>query len=114
RMSPAMDEAIQETDRRRKIQMAYNEANGITPQTIMKNVRSLLDREKEHKKQGELKNIEVLKARSEEHTSELQSRENLVCRLLLDSTATAIVTLSLHDALPISDVAGDGRGNSGN
>src|SRR5690606_40269706 len=26
----------------------------------------------------------VLKARSEEHTSELQSRENLVCRLLLE------------------------------
>src|SRR5690606_42037368 len=27
---------------------------------------------------------EVLAARSEEHTSELQSRENLVCRLLLE------------------------------
>src|SRR5690606_41350956 len=27
---------------------------------------------------------EVLKLRSEEHTSELQSRENLVCRLLLE------------------------------
>src|SRR5690606_41987971 len=27
---------------------------------------------------------EVLKPRSEEHTSELQSRENLVCRLLLE------------------------------
>src|SRR5690606_40267942 len=27
---------------------------------------------------------ETLKARSEEHTSELQSRENLVCRLLLE------------------------------
>src|SRR5690606_41366164 len=27
---------------------------------------------------------EVLGARSEEHTSELQSRENLVCRLLLE------------------------------
>src|SRR5690606_41852277 len=27
-------------------------------------------------------------ARSEEHTSELQSRENLVCRLLLDKTKT--------------------------
>src|SRR5690606_39641703 len=26
----------------------------------------------------------IIKARSEEHTSELQSRENLVCRLLLE------------------------------
>src|SRR5690606_21482491 len=39
--------------------------------------------------------------RSEEHTSELQSRENLVCRLLLDTATTEIYTLSLHDALPI-------------
>src|SRR5690606_15705811 len=44
----------------------------------------------------------VCKIRSEEHTSELQSRENLVCRLLLDTAATHIYTLSLHDALPIS------------
>src|SRR5436309_4667558 len=28
--------------------------------------------------------IYVIRARSEEHTSELQSRENLVCRLLLE------------------------------
>src|SRR5690242_9635631 len=40
--------------------------------------------------------------RSEEHTSELQSHVNLVCRLLLDSATTATYTLSLHDALPIS------------
>src|SRR5699024_7709780 len=39
--------------------------------------------------------------RSEEHTSELQSRFDLVCRLLLDSTTSTIYTLSLHDALPI-------------
>src|SRR5690242_8568656 len=39
--------------------------------------------------------------RSEEHTSELQSRVNLVCRLLLAPSTTALYTLSLHDALPI-------------
>src|SRR5690606_32146267 len=38
-------------------------------------------------------------ARSEEHTSELQSREKLVCRLLL--AAACCSALSLHDALPI-------------
>src|SRR5690606_18406388 len=31
----------------------------------------------------------VFPARSEEHTSELQSRENLVCRLLLEKTNSA-------------------------
>src|SRR5689334_4638717 len=40
-------------------------------------------------------------ARSEEHTSELQSQFHLVCRLLLDPSTTEIYTLSLHDALPI-------------
>src|SRR5438445_360709 len=39
--------------------------------------------------------------RSEEHTSELQSRQYLVCRLLLDLTPNDVYTLSLHDALPI-------------
>src|SRR5688572_14965676 len=43
-------------------------------------------------------------SRSEEHTSELQSQSNLVCRLLLDAATTGIYTLSLHDALPISPV----------
>src|ERR1039458_10392877 len=40
-------------------------------------------------------------SRSEEHTSELQSLRHLVCRLLLDTAAAEIYTLSLHDALPI-------------
>src|SRR5437773_1160480 len=39
-------------------------------------------------------------ARSEEHTSELQSHHDLVCRLLL--SRTQIHPPSLHDALPIS------------
>src|SRR5690625_5301362 len=39
--------------------------------------------------------------RSEEHTSELQSRGHLVCRLLLDTSPTKFYPLSLHDALPI-------------
>src|SRR5437879_5810965 len=41
-------------------------------------------------------------ARSEEHTSELQSPMYLVCRLLLDTATPRTSTLSLHDALPIS------------
>src|SRR5438270_446762 len=45
-----------------------------------------------------------VRPRSEEHTSELQSQSNLVCRLLLGTPPTQIYTLSLHDALPISPV----------
>src|SRR5690606_40827405 len=39
------------------------------------------DRGADHTEQGEVR-------RSEEHTSELQSRENLVCRLLLEKKKT--------------------------
>src|SRR5437867_1539767 len=42
-----------------------------------------------------------LALRSEEHTSELQSPYDLVCRLLLATSTSAPHTLSLHDALPI-------------
>src|SRR5436309_1805846 len=51
--------------------------------------------------------------RSEEHTSELQSRENLVCRLLLGSATTDLYSLSLHDALPISPEPSGPRGSRG-
>src|SRR5947208_3652265 len=48
--------------------------------------------------------------RSEEHTSELQSPDHLVCRLLLDPSTLEIYTLSLHDALPICGSATSGTG----
>jgi excinuclease ABC subunit B len=39
----SMQACIDETDRRRKIQEAYNIANGITPQTVRKGLRSILE-----------------------------------------------------------------------
>jgi len=42
-ISEAMGKAISETDRRRKIQREYNEANGITPKTIEKAIRSVIE-----------------------------------------------------------------------
>ena len=41
-MTDSMKRAIGETNRRRRIQMAYNEDHGITPQTIVKEVRDLI------------------------------------------------------------------------
>ena len=38
----SMERAIRETERRRKIQNAYNEKNGIVPQTIRKEVRDVI------------------------------------------------------------------------
>src|SRR3712207_8070956 len=51
-----------------------------------------------HREQQFIKSQECM-LRSEEHTSELQSRQYLVCRLLLEKKQTiiiALVLLSLH------------------
>jgi excinuclease ABC subunit B len=42
----SMQRAIDETNRRRRVQMEYNETHGITPQTIVKAVREVVRAEK--------------------------------------------------------------------
>ena len=48
-ISEAMDKAIKETARRREIQMKYNEENGITPRTIIKDIKEVVSNEVENK-----------------------------------------------------------------
>lgn len=42
-ISDAMGKAIRETDRRRAVQLAYNKEHGITPRTIEKSVRAVIE-----------------------------------------------------------------------
>ncbi len=42
-VTPSMERAISETNRRRAIQMRYNEEHGITPKTIIKDVRDVIE-----------------------------------------------------------------------
>ena len=42
KMTQSMDQAILETNRRRKIQEEYNRVHGITPQTVKKSVRNIM------------------------------------------------------------------------
>ena len=63
RMSDAMEKAIKETQRRRKIQNEYNIAHGITPKSINKAIENILDREEDEKKNAEKQEIDVRKSR---------------------------------------------------
>ncbi len=59
--SPAMDSAIKETERRRSIQQKFNEENGITPKTIEKAVREVIEATKSIEEKEEKKPIEMTK-----------------------------------------------------
>ncbi|MBC7289303.1 MAG: UvrB/UvrC motif-containing protein, partial [Armatimonadetes bacterium] len=50
RITDSMREAIEECERRRRKQIAYNEQHGITPQTVRKAVREVVRAETERKK----------------------------------------------------------------
>jgi len=52
-VTPSMERAITETNRRREIQMAYNTAHGIVPQTIIKDVREILEISSSADKKGQ-------------------------------------------------------------
>ncbi len=53
KMTVSMQNAISETERRRKIQTDYNTAHGIVPKTVKKDVRDVIEISVKNKKNGE-------------------------------------------------------------
>ncbi len=60
-MTGSMHRAIDETERRRAMQMAYNEAHGITPQTIIKETYSMIEITKPVKNTETISHAEAVK-----------------------------------------------------
>lgn len=93
-MTDSMKEAIEETNRRRTLQQAYNEEHGITPQTIRKSVRDLIsiskkvaaeemnfERDPEAMDKGELKKlIDQVEKKMKKAAAELNFEEAATLR----------------------------------
>ena len=77
KITGSMERAIFETNRRRKIQSEYNLANGITPKTIVKGVRDLIDigMRDEDKPGKKKKNIAKMSKKEREEQIERLTKE---------------------------------------
>ena len=93
-VTPSMDRAISETERRREKQDAFNKAHGITPRTVIKSVRDLLEisaegEEKEKKrKQKELP--QMTKQQRMEKIAALEKQMKEAAKLLEFEVAAAL------------------------
>ena len=82
-VTPSMEAALVETDRRRQIQSAYNEAHGITPQTIRKDVRDVLEISAGAGKNGKnARGMRLTRAEREELIRQLTKEMKNASRLL--------------------------------
>ena len=75
RMTESMKKAIGETERRRTKQIAHNEAHGITPRSIVKKVRDLIDGVYSEKTGKEMAKLELERAKVEDMSEKDIARE---------------------------------------
>ncbi|MEY8762533.1 MULTISPECIES: excinuclease ABC subunit UvrB [Clostridium] len=75
-ITDSMHRAISETERRRKIQMAYNKKNGITPTTIHKGIREVIESTMVSEKKEEYSSLkEAVKADNEKIDKLIEVRQ---------------------------------------
>jgi len=92
-MTPAMKMAIEETERRRAKQVAYNEKHGITPQTIIKSIRRGIE--------GELKAKRT--AREAIRTNEPEVEMAALIQTMQDEMLSAAQDLDFEKAAMLRD-----------
>jgi excinuclease ABC subunit B len=75
RVTESMKKAIGETERRRAKQIAYNELNGITPRSIVKRVRDLIDGVYSEKASKEMEKQELQRAMTQDMSEKDVAKE---------------------------------------
>jgi excinuclease ABC subunit B len=75
RMTDSMRRALDETERRRARQIAHNEAHGITPRSIVKQVRDLIDGVYSEKTSKEMEKQELQRVLSQDMSEKDVAKE---------------------------------------
>ena len=81
-VTPSMERAISETNRRRAIQMAYNEAHGIVPKTIIKDVRGVIEITSHNKKGNKTSAKQLSRAERQQRIEQLTKEMKAAAKLL--------------------------------
>ena len=81
-LTPSMRACIDETNRRREKQMAYNEANGIVPRTIIKSVRDLLEISSDTSNVTKTKGVKMTTREKNELIEQLEAKMKKAAQML--------------------------------
>ena len=81
-VTPSMERATTETNRRRAIQMAYNEAHGIVPKTIIKDVREVIEITSHSKKGSKPATKQLSRAERQQRIEQLTKEMKAAAKLL--------------------------------
>ena len=81
-ITPSMRRAMAETERRRAKQDAYNKANGITPQTVIKSVRDVIDLSNNETKEYDINEKQLTKLQRMELIAKLEQQMKEAAKML--------------------------------
>ncbi len=81
-ITPSMRACIDETERRRAKQIAYNKAHGIVPKTIIKSVRDLIEISAAPESGPKAKGVKMTERERKERIQELESKMRKAAQML--------------------------------
>ena len=99
RITGSMDRAINETKRRRTLQMKYNEEHGIVPKTITKDIRAVIEATKTFEEEKQITSKETKKL--------TKSEKNKLIKKYKEEMLDAAKNLQFERAAELRDIISD-------